>query len=229
MEDTNLTVIIPTLENELSARALRMCISSLEETCNSKIIVAENGEGTSYPQGQCKAVNRVAKDVTTEWILISNNDMVYSKNWFKELAYWVENMELLVASPNLVEPRRGAPPFLEHFCGGVGTIGAPADFKKQCFDDFVAGYSPLEPSSYSGKIPVEDGGNFPVLIRTDVFKEVGMYDTNYDPFSSNSDSDLFYKFLLAGIVPKRIKSSLVYHFSQVSGTFHPDNSAYLEK
>jgi len=227
MEDTTLTIVIPTLHNELSARALSMCVASLKETCGSEIVIAENGEGTGYPQGQCQAVNRVAKDIKTKWLFISNNDMVYSKDWFSELSYWVENMGLLVASPNLVEPRKGAPPFLEHFCGGLGTVGTEPDFNKKCFDDFVAGYSPLEPSSYSGKIPVEDGFNFPVLIRKDVWDTIGGYDEQYDPWGSNGDSDLQYKIMYAGITPKRVRSSLAYHFSQTSGTFHPDNAKYV--
>lgn len=229
MEEKDLTIIIPTLNNELSVRALKFCLASLKDTCSCDVKIAPNGEGTIFKQGQCGAVNRVAKEVTTPWLMISNNDMVFSPCWFKEMSYWMENMGLLVASPNLVEPRKGAPPFLEHFCGGIGTEGTEPDFNKQCFLDFAKNYNPLEPSSYSGKIPVEDGLNLPFVIRKEVWDTVGGYDENYDPWGSCSDTHLQTKLMIAGIIPKRIMSALVYHFSQTSGTFHPDRQSFREK
>jgi GT2 family glycosyltransferase len=222
-----------------------MCLDSIKESCKSKIIVAHNGNNPSpnltddgrttvfsipFQQGQWHALNEAIKwNVASPWILIINDDMVVSPNWLKELMFWVEKQNLLVASPNLVEPRRGAPPFLEHFCGGVGTVGAKPDFDEKCFTDFVESYSPLEQSSYSGKTPVEDGLNLPILIRKDVWDTIGGADEQFDPWGSNGDSDLQYRIMYAGITPKRIKSSLVYHFSQTSGTFHPDNAKYVQE
>lgn len=223
MIDSDVTIIIPSLDpahHELSRRALGFSIPSLEETFNGQIRIAYNGEGTAYPQGQCAAVNRVAKQVTTPWMMIFNNDMVCPPGWFEKLAWAVDNFGLLVASPNLVEPRKGAPPFIEYFCGGVGTADGPADFNKQKFLDFAAQHKEHEnrPSEM-----LEDGFNFPLLIRKDVWDTVGGYDETYDPWGSNSDSDLQYKLMVAGVSPKRVRSSLIYHFSQTSGTFHPSH------
>lgn len=231
MLEEDLTIVIPSLSpkaHELSARALNFCLESLNDF-KGQVIVAENGEGSFYPQGQCSATNRVVKEVTTPWVMVMNNDMIAPPGWFKEFTYWVENLGLLVASPNLVEPRKGAPPFIQHFCGGVGTIGADPDFKKQCFLDFARDYNPFEASSYSGKEPVEDGFNLPFLIRTDVFNTIGGYDEAYDPWGSNSDSDLQYKIMVAGITPKRIRNVLFYHFANTSGTFHPSHQDSWQK
>ena len=105
MNQKDVTIIIPTLSNELSDRALNFCLDSLGDT-KCAIEIAENGPDTDYPQGQCAAVNRVAKKVKTEWIMIFNNDMIAPPGWFKALTDTVDNFKLLVASPNLVEPRK---------------------------------------------------------------------------------------------------------------------------
>lgn len=223
MEETDVTIVIPSLDprkHVLSDRALDFCLTSLKETFKGPVRVAVNGDGTPYPQGQCNAVNRVAREVTTPWMMVMNNDMVASPGWFKEFTYWVENFGLLVASPNLVEPRKGAPPFIQHFCGGVGTFDGPADFKKQCFLDFVSTYKEHENKP---DLMIEDGFNLPFLIRKDVWNTIGGYDEAYDPWGSNSDSDLQYKIMVAGITPKRIRNCLFYHFSNTSGTFHPSH------
>lgn len=229
MKETDVTILIPSLDpdrNELTRRALLYCELSLLETFSGQYKVLYNGEGTDYPQGQCAAVNRGAKEVTTPWIMILNNDMILPPGWFERLTREVDSHKFLVASPNLVEPRKGAPPFLQKFCGGVGTLDGPADFDKQCFMEFAANH---QEHINRPDLSVEDGFNMPVLIRTDVFREVGMYDEAYDPWGSNSDSDLQYRLMIAGIVPKRVRNAVVYHFSQTSGTFHPSHRDAWEK
>jgi GT2 family glycosyltransferase len=224
--NTQLSIIIPSLspeKHELSKRALDFCIPSIQQF---PYYIALNGEGTDYPQGQCKAVNRVAKEINSDWLLISNNDMFYHPTSIERLLYWVENMNLLVACPNLVEPRKGAPPFLMHNCGGLGTVEDKPDFNAEWFFGFV--FNHREGENHPDRI-VEDGFNFPLLIRRDVWETVGGYDEEYDPWGNNSDSDLQYKIMIAGITPKRVRSSLVYHFSNTSGTFHPDHNAYWQK
>jgi len=223
MKQSELTILIPSFSpehHELTGRALSFCLESLKETFNGEVIVAYNGEKTPYPVGQCAATNRVAKEVKTEWIMVSNNDMTYPPGWFNLLKEAVDNWGLLCASPNLVEPRKGAPPFIEHFCGGVGTMDGPPDFDKQKFIKFVETYSEHENRP---ETVIEDGFNMPLFIRKDVWDTVGGYDEEYDPWGSNSDSDLQYKLMVAGVNPTRVRSALVYHFSNTSGTFHPDH------
>ncbi len=230
MTEDNVTIIIPTLATKISSRALKLCVESLKETCDCRIVVAHNGlygspvwaedeqveVFTLMEQGQCRATNYAVENfVKTEWIMIFNDDMIVPPGWFKKLTNPVDNFNLLVASPNLVEPQKGAPPFIEKFCGGVG-----GDFDEQCFLEFVALYK--EHENYP-EGTIEDGLNFPLLMRKDVWDTIGGYDEAYDPWGSNSDSDLQHKIMIAGIIPKRVKGALVYHFSQTSGTFHPDH------
>jgi GT2 family glycosyltransferase len=58
---------------------------------------------------------------------------------------------------------------------------------------------------------------------------IGGYDVNYDPWGSNGDSDLQAKIYLAGAKTWRNRDAIVYHFSQTSGTFHPDHRDHWQK
>lgn len=224
MDAGEVTVVIPSLwpeKHELSAKALSYCLPSLKKTFNGPAVVAYNGDGSGYPQGQCGAVNRIVEGVATDWILVSNNDMYYPPGWFERLSWAVDNFGLLVASPNLVEPDRGAQPFLEKFCGGLG-----GDFNEQCVLDFVETQKQNENRPLMEGNIIEDGFNLPFMVRRDVWNTVGGYDIQYDPWGSCSDTDLQTRFMLAGITPKRVRNSLVYHFKNASGTFAADLESY---
>lgn len=223
------TIIIPHLGGtKESEYALDECLKSLRETCDIKIVVAVNGQQCIVDhdvngiqvlaiteQGQCKAVNAAVATTNTPWIFVTNDDMIYAPGWWDKLLEFDPTFKCL--SPRLVEPRKGAPTFIEYFCGGAG-----GDFDKQKFLDFVKNYKELD--SYDSR-----GFNLPFLITREVWDTIGGYDINFDPWSSNSDSDLEYKIKLAGIQPRQNDNCLVYHFSQTSGTFEPRNDEYRFK
>jgi len=218
-----LSIIIPHLgETKEQEYAFDECYASLREsTPEIKIIVAKNGGACSHPrdvrvvsQGQCKAVNAGVAITNTPWILITNDDMVYPPNWFEKLVE-VENVSCI--SPQLVEPRQGAPTFITYFCGGAG-----GDFDKQKFFEF-------EKNHFKQLSSIRTGFNLPFLIKRELWDLVGGYDINYDPWGSNSDSDLEYKIRLAGVQPYQNTNCLVYHFGQTSGTFEPRNQGAWQK
>lgn len=229
IKQEDLTIIIPHLDGTIEREySLKQCLKSLEETFSGRIIVAYNNfEGWDGPvdpdtiylsmQGQCHAVNAAAAICKTPWIMISNNDMVYPPGWFEKIAQTIDSFEPLCISPKLVEPRPGAPTFLHYFCGGAG-----GDFNKQKFLDFVK-------EREQNSVSIHDGFNTPFLIKKELWDLIGGYDIDYDPWGSNSDSDLEYKIRLAGVQPIQAQDVYVYHFSQVSGTFHPDNRPFWEK
>lgn len=218
------TVIIPSLEKNKDY--LNLCVDSLRATTDWGIIVSTNG-GHHYSlsnpnitsrlhsrqQGQCLAVNRAASVInpSTDYILISNDDMYYAPGWNKYLVF-----EHPVFSPNLLEPSTGpgsAPPF-NTIDGGLEL----ETFKPEVVDaevkrlvDLLEGY--------------ETGFNFPVFIRKDVWDAIGGYDTAYDPWGSNGDTDLQTKIHLAGIQTMRDRNTLVYHFGNKSGTFDGTHQA----
>lgn len=243
MKQEDLTIIIPHLgATKEQQNALIECLISLEETFTGKIIIATNGsiwdhaqkyEGLLTPranitrvhvseQGQCRAVNAAAATVNTPWIMVSNDDMVYPPGWFERLTDFSMNnlKEVLCVSPRLVEPRPGAPTFITEFCGGAG-----GDFDKNKFLKFVE----EENSTLRAELGYRNGFNLPFLIKKELWDMIGGYDINYDPWGSNSDSDLEYKIKLAGVQPIQKIRCLVYHFSQTSGTFEPRNQSYWQK
>lgn len=218
---TKVTVVIPTTQNtlpycELTVKSLR------EGGCNWDIIVVVNGSEEKYApkmqarvvftkdKGQCNAVNIGAKlaSPTTDYLLISNDDMYYPKGWDINLRF-----DHPVFSPNLVEPTNNngsAPPFLK-FDGGY-TL---EEFNKEGVDTFINAQV-LDPEVIGTETT---GLNFPLFIRKDIWGTIGGYDKAYDPWGSNSDTDLQTAIELAGVQPMRLRDVLVYHFSNKSGTF----------
>lgn len=258
IKQSDCTIIIPHLGKTLESQyALKQCLKSLRETCDMRIIVAYNGvEGWDgnvdadtmllSDQGQCKAVNAAVATTNTPWIFVTNDDMIYAPGWWEKLTEplgrrWITNNreikeidirphgiievdvvsavneipEILCISPKLVEPRQGAPTFIEYFCGGAG-----GDFNKEKWLEFANNYHAMEAIT---------GFNLPFLIKRELWDTIGGYDINYDPWGSNSDSDLEYKIKLAGVQPYQNTNCVVYHFSQTSGTFEPRNDEYRFK
>ena len=220
------SIIIPHLgaTNE-EEYALDECWKSLNETVPEiRKLLAINGDELCghcedselmiHSQGQCKAVNAAVATTDTPWIFITNDDMIYPKDWFNKLTGILMGINMCY-SPQLVEPRQGAPTFIVEFCGGAG-----GDFDKQKFLDFA--------DKHAGQ-GLRKGFNLPFLIRRELWDLIGGYDINYDPWGSNGDSDLEYKIKLAGVQPYQNTNCLVYHFSQTSGTFEPRNQPYWQK
>ena len=222
-------VVIPSLY-KVDGEYLKLCVKSLRDSgFGGQIIVVTNGTPTPEPidlgnmatrlhtreQGQCNAVNIGVQAVEpdTDYILISNSDMYYAPGWDKNLRF-----EHPVFSPNLVEPINNAgsaPPFIK-FDGGL-TV---EEFNKVAYDMF----SFLEIKTTD--IKEEPGFNFPVFIKKDLWQFLGGYDTAYDPWGSNGDTDLQTRINLAGVTPMRLRDVLVYHFSNKSGTFDGTHQDY---
>ena len=141
IKQSDLTIIIPHLGGtKESEYAFNECRTSLTETePEIKVITVRNGEKCNIhrseikilQQGQCKAVNTAVATVSTPWVLVTNDDMIYSPGWFEALTRSQVDKYLCI-SPRLVEPRKGAPTFIEYFCGSAG-----GDFDKQKFLNFV--------------------------------------------------------------------------------------------
>jgi hypothetical protein len=228
--------VIPHLGGTPEAEyALEQCWQSLEETAPKvqKVLVingakchhehAQNASILIREQGQCKAVNAGVAITNTPWIMVTNDDMIFPPGWLENLdGFWDPTLVETVLTkpwylcPKLIEPRPGAPTFEVLFCGGAG-----GDFDKQKFLDFVA-------NEYQSK-GIRRGANLPFIIKRELWETVGGYDINYDPWGSNSDSDLQYKVRLAGIQPIQQTAVTVYHFSQTSGTFLPENQSYWQR
>lgn len=212
---TKVSVIIPTLPN--NQKYLDLCVRSLFQNTkffDIELLIAENGEGTNYPQGQCAAVNRVAKRSTGEWIMVTNDDMYFATYWNTRSLFG----ENLCWSPNLVEPVEigSAPPFLKLDAGqSVEDFNenGVCDFSFEHFQKLIGG-------------EVENGFNLPFFMRRDLWETIGGYDEFYDPWGSNSDTDLQTKVEIAGVTPVRRLDCLVYHFGSKSESFTPEKQEF---
>lgn len=223
----NVTVVIPSLANEQTKPYLRLCVESLRATVDWNIIVVTNGirtpETLNIPgittrlhtrdQGQCIATNIGAQLATTDYIMVSNDDMYFAPGWNSNLRF-----DFPVFSPNLVEPTNNpgsANPFLK-FDGGF-TLD---EFKQAEVDKFIDGAKEIDED--------ETGFNLPFFIKRDLWEFLKGYDTAYDPWGSNSDTDLQTRINLAGVTPMRLRDVLVYHFSNKSGTFDGSHQDFYQ-
>lgn len=232
IDPKDVTIIIPHLGGTPESEyALDQCLESLADTVpDINFVLSTNGDKEckhkkyfnyihNTEQGQCKAVNAAVATTNTPWIFVTNDDMIYPPGWWDKLVGGELGIGLnpdapTCISPKLVEPRPGAPTFQVFFAGGAG-----GDFNKEAF----LGYA----STWEGG-GIQKGFNLPFLIKRELWDTVGGYDINYDPWGSNSDSDLEYKIKLAGVQPYQNTNCIVYHFSQTSGTFNPENGAHYQ-
>lgn len=223
-----ITAIIPSFY-EVDKDYLKLCVESLRKTTDWDIIVVTNGSkhkpNLNYikgitvhmhisGQGQCKAVNAGAQIAApdTDYLFISNSDMYYAPRWNKNLRF-----DHLVFSPNLIEPvdnAGSAPPFLK--CDGGFTL---EEFDKEIVDSAV---------QTLGEDKQETGFNLPLFIKKDLWILLNGYDIAYDPWGSNSDTDLQTRINLAGVTPMRLRDVLVYHFSNKSGTFDGSHQDFYQ-
>ena len=215
---------------------LERCIHSLKK--NSKenheiIIITNNGEKVECPiegikqihtikQGQCQAVNLGVKKAQNEYVMIIDEDFIFPTNWEELIEKAFQEDCLLNATRmSIDEPEqfgfysgylmeRGGS-FMVNNCGGI------MDFDEQKFE---ADALRLRKEEW------ENGFGFPLICKKSIWELVEGYDEGYDPWGSNCDSDLEYKLMLAGIMPKRWKGVLVYHFAQISGTFFPEQHGF---
>lgn len=216
-----ISIIVPVLINSPTTKDdnwiwLKKCVSSLKK--NSKenheiLVVTNNGKPKEVPikgikvihntpQGQCQAVNLGVKEAKHDYVMIIDEDMVFPIGW-EELIEKAQ--EYPFVSGTLME-RGGS--FVNNPCGGL------MDFNEQKFET---------DAKILAKKEWENGFGFPLICKKKVWEMVEGYDEQFDPWGSNVDSDLEYKLMLAGIMPKRWKGTLVYHFAQVSGTFAEEN------
>lgn len=232
------SVVIPSLY-KVDGEYLHLAVKSLRETTDWDITVVTNGdrEGAPIPeldgmcrrlhtsdQGQCNAVNIGAAAVApdTDFIFISNSDMYYAPGWNKNLRF-----ESPCFSPNLVEPTNNngsADPFLKLDAGFTLK-----EFNKQKVDDVIKDeLLSMQNATSPLVLKEEDGFNFPLFISKRLWDFLGGYDIVYDPWGSNSDTDLQTRINLAGVTPSRLRDVLVYHFSNKSGTFDGSHQDFYQ-
>jgi len=231
MNNMKVSILIPTLANEKSLPYLEKCIKTIRETQSvaHDIKVMINGGVMKQPklpaafyftkgQGQCQAVNKASKEANTEWLLVTNDDQVFPPNWERMFEDEILAKSDVICMNSMESGKIGAaPPFVVNDCGRDLESFNHEKFNKDAVD--------LGSGEGSRPDHLEKGFNLPFLVKKELWDKIGGYDESYDPWGSNSDSDLYYKFKLAGVQPYRDRRILNYHFSQISGTFDFMNQA----
>ncbi len=218
-----ISIICPVLINATTKpdnwSYLEKCVHSFKKNSKEEhefLIITNNGEKVECPiegikqihteqQGQCVAVNIGVKEAENEYVMIIDEDFIFPTNW-EELIEKAKEYDFV--SGNLME-RGGS--FVVNNCGSL------LDFDEQKFE---ADALMLRKNEW------ENGFGFPLICKKSVWELVEGYDEEYDPWGSNCDSDIEYKLMLAGIMPKRWKGVLFYHFASVSGTFAPEQDRF---
>jgi len=211
------TIVIPTLKDNIEY--LKTTIKSIKKYAKEDheiIVVTNNGPAFYIPiqgikvyhtetQGQGGAVNLGIKAASNEYIYVSDDDVVFPPN-FEELTEKAKEVDFLSGNFMENESKGGAAaPFIKHDCGNT-------------YKDF--NWEEFEKSSMEMKEDVwENGFGFPLLFKKSLWEKIEGYDIEYDPWGSNIESDLEYKIMLSGIMPRRWRGAVTYHFAQVSGTF----------
>lgn len=219
------SIIIPSLKDNISY--LKLCIESIKkyQTVDYEIIVVTNNSPAFHvpieeikvyhnePQGQCQAVNLGVRVANNDYVLILDDDMVVPPN-LEELFEKGKDRDFLCG--HLMEQGHVGSSFLPNDCGKT-----PKEFDWEKYE---------KDSQEMAQDITEKGFGFPMLVKKEIWQKVEGYDESYDPWGSNVDSDLEYKFLLANIDLQRYKKVLPYHFQCVSGTFDkPEAQPYWQK
>lgn len=228
-----ISIIIPTLKDNVEY--LKTTIGSIKKysTLQHEIIVVINDiKINEVPKeildiqdiklismeekGQCIAVNGGVNVASSEYILVSDDDVVFSPNW-EDLTEKIKEVDFL--SGNFMENEKkggAAAPFIRNDCGNL-----PEEFNWKKWE---------KDSVEMREEKWENGFGFPFVCKKELWQRIGGYDILYDPFGSQCDSDLCYSLMLTGIMPKRWRGVLTYHFAQVSGIFwKKEAEPYLQR
>lgn len=228
-----ISIIIPTLKENVDY--LKMTVASVLKYSKENheiIVVINNIKPENVPQeikdikgiklidieqqGQGIAVNIGVKNATNEYVLISDDDVVFSPNW-EELTEKVKEVGFLSGNFMENESKGGAAaPFVRNNCGIT-----PLDFDWMKWE---------KDSLEMREEKMERGFGFPLICKKELWEKIGGYDISYDPYGSGIDSDLEYSVMLSGIMPMRWRGVITYHFAQVSGIFwKKEAEPYLAK
>jgi GT2 family glycosyltransferase len=157
------------------------------------------------PRGIERALNAACKMAEGEWLFIVNDDMVFSKEWREAVGRFLVSGRMLAC--NVIEPQLpGRRPNHHFHAENLGLDHENFDF--EALDSYVAKQASEE---------LGTGTHYPFFIERKLFEAVGGADTVFS--GPCHDPDLFYRLILAGAEPLRMKMPVLYHFSGVSLRF----------
>lgn len=200
----NISIVIPVFNQ---AHFTRICIESLQ--CNIpegvEVIVIDNGssDGTAehlfgYPgirviknsknMGCAFAWNQGVKASIGEWVVIANNDVIFSPNWLDGLLDFADEKNVDIASPAFREGEYNYDiiEYSKEHAGCMRNVARMGIAQGICF-----------------------------MVRRDVFDKIGFFDENFR-IGQYEDADFFRRARSAGFVLGTTGRSFVHHFGSVT-------------
>lgn len=192
----------------------------------TEIVVADNGstDGTAeaLPSsvrlirqntnlGFARAVNAGARDATTDWLAILNNDVTLAPNWLEQLT----STGAAFATGKILQAH------------DPGKIDGVFDLLSRGATAWRAGYG--EPvHQYEEPRDILLPSFTAVLIRTSVFHELGGLDEQYGSYYEDVDFGL--RAALAGHHGRYIPSAIAHHLGSATlGAWHPDTVRLISR
>lgn len=205
----------------------QLCIHA--DGCTDQTVQWLEEQGLFFTSGDHRGMysgwNKAGEQATKEYVFVGEDDFYFCPGWDLNLARWLQELEDTLIVAKCIEPFQGSfPPIVD--CGRT-----PEDFDEPKLLDWVKNNAKHE-------LKKEPFGM--LTIPTDVWREIGGYDTYYDPIGVGS-GDLkmtlytktrFRKF-------RRALDVLVYHFKPcptvipysplVDHSHVPENLAYFKR
>lgn len=177
------------------------------------IVNAENG-------GFAKGYNDALEHVSATYYLLLNSDVEVSENWLEPLYRAIREEHIAAVQPKILA---------HHDQNQFEHAGAAGGFlDKNCYP-FCRGriFNALEQDhgQYDGETEVFWTSGACMLVRADVFHELGGFDADF--FAHMEEIDLCWRMKRLGYKLKVIPSSKVYHVGGGTLNYNSPNKVYL--
>lgn len=207
-------------------------------SADARIIVADNystDESVSFIQhnfpqaelvlnkengGFAKGYNDALKQISAKYFLLINSDIEVSENWLNPLFQAIQKENLAAVQPKILSFHKKE--YFEH-------AGASGGFLDKNGYPFCRGrlfdLCEKDENQYDGETDVFWTTGACMLIRSEVFQEVGGFDEDF--FAHMEEIDMCWRIKRLGYDLKAIPSSTVYHVGGGTLNYESPNKVYL--
>ena len=160
-------------------------IEILKENTDSRIELVKNKENVGVAKANNQGIELALKDNCTQ-VLIINNDVEFEKQLFEKMLQIQKNKNCSLVVPKMM-----------YFNNPDYIWYAGSDFiKKKGFIPINKGIQQKDSTQFDGVYPVEYAPTCCLLVKKEVFQDVGMMDEKY--FVYFDDTDFSYRVLKDG-------------------------------
>lgn len=161
------------------------------------------------------AYNEIIKELDYRYIVLLNNDIVVEKNWLTELMKYIDQKDVAAVNPKI---KFFDKPDYINAAGGVCDIFGFG---------FNRGNGELDQGQYDKVEEVFYGIGAALLIKKDVWTEIGGFDERY--FAYAEDLDWCWRARLAGYKIVYVPTSQIFHKWQLSNGHSTNTFYYIER